>query len=286
MEFMQNMLLGAFNPRQNLIQSSQRGGLPEIIDMLQAYPSYFFERQDLEQGNKIILPEKVLLEITERHDSNIPNPLIFSLSSLRNKNTVYVGVLEFGEQENICILPFWLFTEMKLNEGEMLRVGLVTCLEKANYVKLRPHKTEFINLPDPRSILEIHLRNFVCLTLNQTICIEFMKKEYYIDVLELKPKTLYNAVSLFDTDLNLEFAPPLDYVEPAKPLPQQTETINKNTPSSVVFEGTAVRLDGKTYVPESKSMQEVEFDPRKHKIHNGIRKEWNNYFKGSAISIG
>lgn len=41
-----------------------------------------------------------------------------------------------------------------------------------------------------------------------------MKKLYYIDILEIKPESQYNAAILIDTDCNLEFAPPLDYVEP------------------------------------------------------------------------
>ncbi len=53
---------------------------------------------------------------------------------------------------------------MKLNEGEIIRLGIADFLPKLNFAKIRPHKTAFIELEDPRSVLEIHLRNFVCLT--------------------------------------------------------------------------------------------------------------------------
>ena len=44
------------NPRGDLITSSTRGGLPQVLDMLKVYPSYFVERNDLENGNKVLLP--------------------------------------------------------------------------------------------------------------------------------------------------------------------------------------------------------------------------------------
>ena len=70
----------------------------------------------------------------------------------------------------------------------MVRLGIADFLPKANFVQIRPHKTEFIELPDPRAVLEIHLRNFVCLSKNETIVINFNDKDYYLDILELKPE--------------------------------------------------------------------------------------------------
>lgn len=104
--------------------------------------------------------------------------MIFSVSTLRTRKTVYVGVLEFVAPEHSIILPFWLFRELGLNEGETIRLGIADFLPKANFVQIRPHKTAFIELPDPRAILEIHLRNFVCLTKNETITLNFMGNDY------------------------------------------------------------------------------------------------------------
>lgn len=105
----------------------------------------------------------------------------------------------------------------------MIRLGIADYLEKANFVQIRPHKTEFIELPDPRAILEIHLRNFVCLTKNETITLNFMNKDYQLDILDLKPDCSYNTGIIIDTDLFLDFAPPLDYVEPKKQEPSKVE---------------------------------------------------------------
>ncbi len=37
----------------------------------------------------------------------------------------------------------------------MIWLGIVEYLPKANFAKIKPHKTEFINLPDPKAVLEI-----------------------------------------------------------------------------------------------------------------------------------
>ena len=37
-----------------------RGGLPKVIDMLRAAPSFMYDRPDLEKGNKVLLPPEVL----------------------------------------------------------------------------------------------------------------------------------------------------------------------------------------------------------------------------------
>ncbi len=172
-------------PPQN--HPSMRGGLPRILDMLRSYPSFTYGRKDLEKGNKVLLPTRLLQTITNIYHGNLPYPMVFSVSTLRTKSTVYVGVLEFVAPDDSVVFPFWLFNELKLREGEMVRVGIVDYLPKANFAKLRPHKTEFIDLPDPRSVLEIHLRNFVCLTKDETISISFMNKVYQLDILEIKP---------------------------------------------------------------------------------------------------
>lgn len=83
------------NPANRQIDHSMRGGLPKIIDMLSAFPSYSYNRKDLEAGNKVLLPPEVLEIITNQYHGNLPHPMVFSVSSLKSRKTVYVGVLEF-----------------------------------------------------------------------------------------------------------------------------------------------------------------------------------------------
>lgn len=277
-------------PNPNPQHPSTRGGLPQILDMLRVYPSYFFERPDLESGNKVLLPPKILEQITDDHHGNLPYPLCFSISTLRTKKTVYTGVLEFMAPDDSVVMPFWLFSELKLNEGEMVRLGLVEYLPKANFAKLRPHKTEFIDLPDPRSVLEMHLSNFTCLTKNETITITQDGKSYQLDILDLKPENQYNAAIIIDTDLNIDFAPPLDYVEPPKQFRKDLddEIVNESG-DFTAFAGKGLRMDGRSNskIVSEEAIKEKDFDPRDHRIPHGIRKEWyKNDFTGTAMKIG
>ena len=270
---------------------SMRGGLPRILDMLRIHPSFTYERPDLEKGNKVLLPSRILGQITDEYHGNMPYPMVFSISTLRSMKTVYVGVLEFVAPEDSVICPFWLFNELKLNDGEMVRVGIVDFLPKANFAKLRPHKTAFIDLPDPRTVLEFHLRNFVCLSKDETICINYMGKNYYLDILELKPENHYNAGIIIDTDLSIDFAPPLDYVEPKKVFRKKEGEEEKDDDKKKFgkFTGKGLRMDGRAIKKEQlveKNKEEL-FDPRQHKIPHGIRKEWfDSLFKGKALKIG
>ena len=45
--------------------------------------------------------------------------------------------------------------------------------------------------------------------------VAYNNRKYYIDIIETKPG---NAVSIIETDCEVDFGPPLDYKEPEKPI--------------------------------------------------------------------
>ena len=47
-----------------------------------------------------------------------------------------------------------------------------------------------------------------CLTTGDTIMVTYNNKKYYLDVIETKPA---NAISIIETDCEVDFAPSLDY---------------------------------------------------------------------------
>ena len=61
--------------------------------------------------------------------------------------------------------------------------------------------------------LETSLRSYSCLTTGDTIMVAYNSKKYYIDIVETKPSP---AVSIIETDCEVDFAPPLDYKEPER----------------------------------------------------------------------
>lgn len=64
--------------------------------------------------------------------------------------------------------------------------------------------------------LETTLRYYSCLTVGDTIMVPYNDKKYYIDIVEAKPSP---AVSVIETDCEVDFAPPIDYKEFEKPTP-------------------------------------------------------------------
>lgn len=84
-----------------------RDGPIQYQNFLRAYPATFMARNDLEKGNKVLLPASVLAEISQ---GAMPHPMIFRVNSMRTKKTTYVGVLEFVAPEDTCILPLWVLS--------------------------------------------------------------------------------------------------------------------------------------------------------------------------------
>jgi ubiquitin fusion degradation protein 1 len=93
------------------------------------------------------------------------------------------------------------------------------------------------------------LRNFFCLTKGDTIMIMYNNK-FYLNVLETGPSY---AISIFETDCEVDFAPPLDYQEPERvPVNKHVMATTKVEEQAVEddvkfkpFFGEARRLDGR-----------------------------------------
>ena len=81
-------------------------------------------------------------------------------------------------------------------------------LPVATFAKFQPHSTDFLDMTNPKAVLEARLRNFACLSKDDVIAIQYNDKVYEMSVLETKPA---NAVSVIECDLNVDFAPPVGY---------------------------------------------------------------------------
>ena len=108
--------------------------------------------------------------------------MIFCLQNPLLSKQTYCGVLEFVAEEGNCYIPKWMFKMLKFTDaGSPCTVCLVPDLKRnkgTNFVKLQPHQTKFIELPNPKAILEIQLRNFTCLHVGDTITIQTFDGTY------------------------------------------------------------------------------------------------------------
>jgi len=204
------------------------------------------ERSDVEAGGKIIMPPSALDQLTRL---NIVYPMLFKLSNKRNQRTTHCGVLEFVADEGKIYIPYWMMQNLMLEEGGLVQVESAT-LPVATFSKFQPLSKDFLDLTNPKAVLEMRLRHFACLSKGDIIAINYNNKVYELNVLETKPAA---AVSIIECDMNVEFEAPPGYVEPTvKPQPMEEDEpeldISQMLPEDtgfIAFAGAGNRLDGK-----------------------------------------
>lgn len=226
---------------------------------LKCYPVIMMggkQRDDVERGGKIILPASALDHLTRLH---IEFPMLFKLNNTKKNRITHCGVLEFIAEEGRCYLPYWMMKNLLLTEGDIITVEYTT-LQVAKFAKFQPQSVDFLEISNPKAVLENTLRNFACLTKGDVISINYNDKNYEVCILETRPG---NAVSIIECDMDVDFAPPVGYQEPVKPSTSGTKktTSNKLTkpPEKIVSQG--YRLDGK----ERKKVEVVVKEEEKQK---------------------
>jgi ubiquitin fusion degradation protein 1 len=96
-----------------------------------------------------------------------------------------------------------------LGEKSLVSVKNVS-LSKATFVKFRAQSVEFLEVSNPRALLEVTLRKYTCLTVGDIICIPRGRKHFYLEVREVQPN---GAASIIETDCNVDFEEPVGYKE-------------------------------------------------------------------------
>ncbi|CAE6434029.1 unnamed protein product [Rhizoctonia solani] len=199
------------------------------------------ERANVSYGGKIILPPSSLANLS---DLDLESPWFFQLKNPSNQAAAtHAGVLEFIAEEGCAHLPHWMMKTLRLNEGDPIRISSTT-LPKGQFVKFQAQEKEFIEVADPKAVLESSLRNFAALTQGDIFEIQYNMLTFSFLVMELKPDQSTGGgpagINIIDTDLEVDFATPKGYVEPvrtpAAPPPTMAEKLkidlNGSTPGS------------------------------------------------------
>lgn len=100
-----------------------------------------------------------------------------------------------------------------LETGDLVQVKS-TDLAPASLVKLQPQSTNFLDISDPKAVLEKAFRDFATLTQGDIFSFCYNDTVYDVAVLEVKPTSEKMGVSMLETDVSVDFAPPIGYVEP------------------------------------------------------------------------
>lgn len=197
------------------------------------------ERDNVDRGGRIFLPPSALDQLTRL---NIVYPMLFKLTNPQKDRMTHCGVLEFVADEGKCYMPYWMMRNLLLEEGAFVKIESVS-LPVATFSKFQPQSVDFLDITNPKAVLENELRSFACLTTGDVIAISYNERIYELCVLETKPGA---AVSIIECDMNVDFAPPVGYVEPtAEPKKEEVKKPVATLPKSRGF-----RIDGKSTARE------------------------------------
>lgn len=219
----------------------------------------------------MFLPASALDKLTQLH---ITYPMLFELINGAKGNSTHAGVLEFTAEEGRCYLPFWLMQTLQLEPGDLLQTKS-TDLPPGSFIKLQPQNVNFLEISDPKAVLETAFRNFSCLTVGDVFTFSYNDDVYEIAVLEVKPDDgVKHAVSVQETDLEVDFAPPVGYQEPVK-------GSGTSTPRSI---GSEMAKKGGVMHAEGTMAQAINYDaiaPESYAAAKGHAKA-NSNFSGSG----
>lgn len=205
------------------------------------------ERDNVDRGGRIFLPPSALDQLTRL---NIVYPMLFKLTNPQKDRMTHCGVLEFVADEGKCYMPYWMMRNLLLEEGAFVKIESVS-LPVATFSKFQPQSVDFLDITNPKAVLENELRSFACLTTGDVIAISYNDRIYELCVLETKPGA---AVSIIECDMNVDFAPPVGYVEPtAEP---KKEEVKKPVPS--VAKSRGFRIDGKSTAREDEPNSSID----------------------------
>jgi ubiquitin fusion degradation protein 1 len=196
----------------NTFMNAMSGHLPQVQvppfnETYRCYPVAMKNKESLEETDKMILPASALSHLARLE---VTYPMTFRCIHPVTKLAYHCGVEEFDAQEGTAYVPFWVMQNLGIEVGATINITNVT-LKKGTFVQIQPHRTAFTELSNPRIVLEHTLSSFRCLTKNSTIRLKHAGEVFLLDIVDLKPA---NACSIYETDLDVDFAPPKDYVEP------------------------------------------------------------------------
>ncbi|KAJ1992333.1 ubiquitin fusion degradation protein [Coemansia spiralis] len=221
-------------------------------------------KQNLNYGGKIFMPASALDEISQLE---VVYPLLFKLQNDEGSECrrTHCGVLEFTAEEGRAYLPQWMMETLHLEPGATVEVINVALL-RGSMVKLQPQSTDFLDISDHRAVLENALRLFSALTVGDVVAIQYNGHEYKIGVLETQPSP--SAINVVETDLSVDFAPPVGYVEPS--VAGSGEGSNSSRPSSSIAK--AIKSEEERAKERLNSGKLQKFAGSGQKLSNRVRK--------------
>ncbi|KAH0571481.1 putative ubiquitin fusion degradation protein [Spironucleus salmonicida] len=156
--------------------------------------------EQFEAGGRIILPQQLLPELTDKNVFIPGRPLQFRIHSVREMITCFTGVQEFAlDPASICI-PTWIQEYIGAKEGDSIVVASME-LPKCLSLTLKPETCEFYEIDDAKLALQTNLPNLSALQQGQNFRFIHNNKPFWMKVIKCEPM----IASLIDTNVNCDF---------------------------------------------------------------------------------
>lgn len=250
------------------------GGLPRRFDeYYRCYPLSMMpgpDRDHLNYGGKIFLPGSALDKLSRLH---VTYPMLFELINGASDRMTHAGVLEFTAEEGKIYLPSWLMQVLQLEAGDLIQVKS-TDLPPGNFIKIQPQSPAFLDISDPKAVLEHAFRAFACLTVGDVFQFSYNDEVYDVAVLEVKPDLQSHAICTMETDLSVDFAEPVGYQEMMKAQAAERDKAPSGTPvgGKIASKGTmAQALNYAAGKPSSGAAAQGQATPSSRFVTGGQR---------------
>lgn len=112
---------------------------------------------------------------------------------------------------------------LNLEEGALINVRMVS-LPKCKLVEFEWQDETFLDITDPRAVLERALKSYFTLTPGDTICISYNNRVYDLRVVRIRPEAA-GGVLMLNTNAVVEFRAPPNYKEPSPPSSVSTNVL-------------------------------------------------------------
>lgn len=215
-------------------------------------------KQHIYYGSQVILPPYALQQLTEK---DLQPPWQFRISTT-NGSFVFCGVLTFDAQMGQIVVPDWMFAHLKVRQNAVVRLES-SRLPQGALMKIQPHESAFVQLSDPRAVLERKLESYPVLTRGTTIEIFHAGRAFHIGVVSIlnRANQPLEAITTIagnaqPVELKVEFDRPLD-MPPSpeeKPVsPSSSSPTGSPSGRNVVGSGSAIQFKPLNFKPPSLS---------------------------------
>ena len=156
---------------------------------LTAYGLIFSEHalaNELENSNKTLLPAACIPDL----DLESGITYIEISSDITDKKAV-CAIHEYTESPGIIFMPARIMNAMSIDACDNVKVIQKTDIPKGEYIKIKPFQKAFIELTNPKVILEKHISQYYpILTQGEVISINFNNTNYQIEIVDITGRTV------------------------------------------------------------------------------------------------